>query len=541
MPSHPESDELETSPRATSTASSLRSTSTPALIRSYLVYTACSFPLIIDSAPGLLHAFTHSGIPGLKGLTEFVVRHTFFAQFVPGETVEECIPQMEAMRRRNVGAMLNYSAEADLDAAGEGDSREAGKAFEKKRLEEVYRALERAGEFEAGMEKRGGMRGSTCFALKITGLIDPDILARASTTLLRLRPLSQSSSPSSPLSGPHPPVAYPGTPLSSDAQVIARETGDTRYLLSLKGGVEGMGILESDEGLQDGDLEELGVLWGKLRDLGAFAKKKGVKLMIDAEHTWYQPALDAYTILLAQEYNRPPKRGLLGLGETESPIDGPLVFGTFQSYLNRQPEYLQAALHHAEENGYILGVKLVRGAYFVQERKKWKDEGRPGPDPIWADKEATDKAYDGSVTTIISTLARQLHSTHSERALNVVFGTHNQESCDLIVERLKAEGLAVLGEKKGSVRLREDVQGKVFVAQLYVGMKDDLTDRMAAAFEYAPIPFALKYIAYGQLAEVMPFLGRRAIENKAVMSGEGGAAAERSRLSGELWRRVFGG
>jgi proline dehydrogenase len=87
-------------------------------------------------------------------------------------------------------------------------------------------------------------------------------------------------------------------------------------------------------------------------------------------------------------------------------------------------------------------------------------------------------------------------------------------------------------------------------------MKDDLTDRMAAAFEYAPIPFALKvsfasfplraelmdqYIAYGQLAEVMPFLGRRAIENKAVMSGEGGAAAERSRLSGELWRRVFGG
>lgn len=49
-----------------------------------------------------------------------------------------------------------------------------------------------------------------------------------------------------------------------------------------------------------------------------------------------------------------------------------------------------------------------------------------------------------------------------------------------------------------------------------------------------------QYIAYGQLAEVMPFLGRRAIENKAVMSGEGGAAAERSRISGELWRRMFG-
>lgn len=220
MPSHPESDELETSPRATSTASSLRSTSTPALIRSYLVYTACSFPLIIDSAPGLLHAFTHSGIPGLKGLTEFVVRHTFFAQFVPGETVEECIPQMEAMRRRNVGAMLNYSAEADLDAAGEGDSREAGKAFEKKRLEEVYRALERAGEFEAGMEKRGGMRGSTCFALKIVShayssylCIDPDLridpqLTRrpASSTPISSLEHPQPSSAFAPSPSPHPPL-----------------------------------------------------------------------------------------------------------------------------------------------------------------------------------------------------------------------------------------------------------------------------------------------------------------------------------------------
>jgi proline dehydrogenase len=59
--------------------------------------------------------------------------------------------------------------------------------------------------------------------------------------------------------------------------------------------------------------------------------------------------------------------------------------GTFQSYLTRQPEYLEAAIRHAEENGYSLGVKLVRGAYFMQERKKWKDEDRPGLDPIWAE------------------------------------------------------------------------------------------------------------------------------------------------------------
>jgi proline dehydrogenase len=102
-------------------------------------------------------------------------------------------------------------------------------------------------------------------------------------------------------------------------------------------------------------------------------------------------------------------------------------------------------------------------------------------------------------------------------------------------------------------------------------MKDDLTDRMAATFEANGMPVALKvsdrttrpprpprlhryarkevrlikacryqYIAYGSLSEVMPFLGRRAIENKSVMSGEGGAAAERQRLASELWRRWFG-
>ncbi len=57
--------------------------------------------------------------------------------------------------------------------------------------------------------------------------------------------------------------------------------------------------------------------------------------------------------------------------------------GTYQSYLTRQPQYLMSAIRHAEQNGYALGIKLVRGAYLVQERKKWTDEKREGADPIW--------------------------------------------------------------------------------------------------------------------------------------------------------------
>lgn len=87
-------------------------------------------------------------------------------------------------------------------------------------------------------------------------------------------------------------------------------------------------------------------------------------------------------------------------------------------------------------------------------------------------------------------------------------------------------------------------------------MKDDLTDKMAESYQNNGMPIALKvcfllslphlaaadkqYIAYGSLGEVLPFLGRRAIENKSVMSGEGGAAAERKRITTELSRRWFG-
>jgi proline dehydrogenase len=128
------------------------------------------------------------------------------------------------------------------------------------------------------------------------------------------------------------------------------KSDDGRVLLALKGTVEGMGLLEGDEGLREGDMEELRRLWGDLRDLGSFAKRKGyveighldciqfihalwshrgaaltparVKLMIDAEHTWYQPALDAYTLLLSQEFNRPPRKPL---GGVSSEWNGPLI------------------------------------------------------------------------------------------------------------------------------------------------------------------------------------------------------------------------
>ena len=191
--------------------------------------------------------------------------------------------------------------------------------------------------------------------------------------------------------------------------------------------------------------------------------------------------------------------------------------GTYQSYLTRQPALLLTAIRHAEKNGYALGVKLVRGAYFVQERQKWRDEGREGPDPIWPDKQSTDLAFNSSVSTLIGTLADQLKGPKPELALTVFFGTHNPDSASRIIGEMKGHGLAVEG-KEGRLRVRDDALGKIFIAQLFgesrfgacafvgmkliSGMKDDLMDSVVDAFEPSKMPIAMKYIAYGKLSEV---------------------------------------
>lgn len=144
---------------------SIQSAGLGELLRSYLVYTLCSVPLLIDNSPSLLHFLTHSPIPGLKFVTEGVVRQTFFAQFVAGESVAGCRDTMEKLRSRGVGTMLNYSAEADLGVEFD------AKKLEQARLEEVERALDEAGRWERDVEANGGMAGSTSFALKIVSRV----------------------------------------------------------------------------------------------------------------------------------------------------------------------------------------------------------------------------------------------------------------------------------------------------------------------------------------------------------------------------------
>ncbi|WRT63505.1 uncharacterized protein IL334_000410 [Kwoniella shivajii] len=498
------------------TKSALQRTSTLPLLRSYLVWTLLGIPLLVNNSPSILDILLHSSIPGISFITETVVRSTFFAQFIPGETAKECAPILENLRTRNIGTALNYSAEADTV-----ENTDLTK-LEEDRFREIERALNLQGDLEERMSQQGWGKGSSAFALKVTGLIDPDVVERASTTLHRIRSLHNQ--------GAELNVPFPGCPSDADGLVLIPDsrsclTEAKRYPKMVKK----MEVTESESGIKSSDIEKLKLLWDRLDYLTDLAQRNGIRLILDAEETYYQPAIDGYARLLCMKYNRPRD-------SQDKAWTGPVIYNSYQCYLIRQPEFLAASIQHAEDNGYSIGLKVVRGGYIVKEQAEWKASGKTSKGPIWADKSKTDECYNKSVNITLETLKTQLASRDPQKALSVIFGTHNTDSLSEIFDVLERKELASRSSA-GKLKLNKDVSGKVGIAQLY-GMREDLSEKIHATFEESKVPISMIFIAYGRLREVLPFLGRRAIENKSLMSGGGGAAAERRRVGSEIRRRL---
>jgi proline dehydrogenase len=350
-------------------------------------------------------------------------------------------------------------------------------------------------------------------------------------------------------------VHFPGSPTNVDFDVLNRPADKdavSLFNLPTEPACRG-GILPGEENLREGDMELLRGIWQILLKIGKTAKESGIKIAVDAEHSWYQPAIDGYTMLMSQEFNK------IQPGEVANPATSPLIYGTYQAYLRRSDGHLAASLKHAKENNYTLGVKLVRGAYADQERKKWIDDGRAklGTDPIQPNKEATHAAFNGATTSLIAQLAKDIKAKPTEApSVGIFFGTHNGDSCDLIANSLVENDLAERNEE-GRLVTKPGVRGRVCTGQLFgksllkprrfaedtdricfAGMSDNLTEAVAAKFEVKGAPMVLKYLPYGSLKEVLPYLGRRAIENKSMLNGEGGASYERNRVMGEIRRRL---
>ena len=201
----------------------------------------------------------------------------------------------------------------------------------------------------------------------------------------------------------------------------------------------------------------------------AFACKHRIKLFIDAEESWIQDAMDQLSEQMMQKYNS----------------DEVWIFHTIQMYRHDRLEYLQQLIGRAKQQGFKIGVKLVRGAYIEKENARAKKQQYPTP--ICASKAATDENFDAAVEFILNHLDN----------VALFYGSHNEASAYRLMELLTTKKI-------------DPSHPHLWFGQLY-GMSDHISFNLAkAGFSVA------KYVPYGPVKEVIPYLIRRADENTSV-------------------------
>lgn len=217
------------------------------------------------------------------------------------------------------------------------------------------------------------------------------------------------------------------------------------------------------------------------------ANERNVRVFIDAEESWIQDTIDTLAYEMMYRYNH----------------DRPIVYNTYQMYRWESMAHLRRDTAEAQAKGYYLGVKLVRGAYLEKERLRAHEEEYQ--DPIQPTKEDTDLAFNEAVEFCL-----QNHKT-----ISICLGTHNEASCHYCVQLMGDMGIQP-----------NDVH--IYFAQL-LGMSDNISYNLAnAGYNVA------KYVPYGPVETVMPYLFRRAEENKSI---SGQSSREFSLISNELKRR----
>jgi proline dehydrogenase len=215
------------------------------------------------------------------------------------------------------------------------------------------------------------------------------------------------------------------------------------------------------------------VEWKRIRERYDIVSKAAydgdVPLLIDAEESWMQDAADDLIEEMMVKYNQ----------------EKVIVFGTLQLYRWDRLDYLNKLHKRAKEQGFKVGMKLVRGAYMEKERERAEEKGYK--DPICVNKDATDKMFNDVLEYMFKNI----------EDMAIFAGTHNEESSYLLMDLIAKSSL-----DKNDLRL--------WFGQLY-GMSDHISYNLSkAGYNVA------KYLPFGPVRDVMPYLIRRAEENTSV-------------------------
>ncbi len=243
--------------------------------------------------------------------------------------------------------------------------------------------------------------------------------------------------------------------------VVYKPTGFGRFYLYQKKG-EGKAFTSEEQ-------EEWNRIVARYDKVCALAKERDVEVLIDGEESWMQDAADELCEDMMRKYN----------------IGVPTVYNTLQTYRWDRLDYLKAMHERAKTGGYKIGFKIVRGAYMEKERERAEEKGYISP--ICENKKATDDTFNDCLRYCLSNL----------NEISVFIGTHNEYSCYLAMEMMDDLNI-------------EKTDNNVWFGQLY-GMSDHISFNLAAqGYNVA------KYVPFGPVKDVMPYLIRRAEENTSV-------------------------
>ncbi|XP_075881840.1 proline dehydrogenase 1, mitochondrial [Nelusetta ayraudi] len=532
------------------TREAYRSKDSLELLRSLVVFKLCSYDFLVERNQEIMDLGKR--ILGQSAFDQ-LMKLTFYGQFVAGEDHIAIRPLIQKNRAFGVGSVLDYSVEEDISEEEEEGQKEADSSMhtvanhsigndlpEEKQKVSQHLGVGNAGASEsrsAGEAKcdqhmetfvkcikaSGGSSADGFTAIKMTALARPQFLLNFSEILTKWQRCfaflaSQQGKQNQGLLEQRLEVQQ----LQEFLSKLGAQ-GDYRGWFSGRsaGPLDTVDVLEWNSLLDDraqtsdllvvpnvqrGELEpllqefttegedEMKRVLQRMDTLVKHALENGVRLMVDAEQTYFQPAISRLTLEMQRMHNR----------------EKPIIFNTYQCYLKEAFDSLSVDVELSRRQGWRFAAKLVRGAYMYQERERAQELGYE--DPINPTYEATNRMYHRCLDHVLDEIALNGKA-------NVMVASHNEDTVQHALRRMDELGLS-------------PADHAVSFGQL-LGMCDQISFPLGQAG--FPV---FKYVPYGPVKEVLPYLSRRAQENRGFMQG---AQKERELLWQELKRRLASG
>jgi len=506
------------------------------LFRAWCVFQICAIGPIVRHCDTL---YMYSVKVLGSRLTHLLLRKTFFEHFCAGESSQDIVPRMKELQNYNVGGILDYAAEAKDGELPEtvkpiDEEETIGAPLSSRSYDYESEALcdARAQIFRVAVRGVKDTIPDGFAAIKLSGLGNPVLLERMSTCLAEVCRLYKR-------------LANEDVNPNENYYMIDRsfkidfETFKKGWLKMFEGKSEEelKAMFDAMDDNKDGYISYLewssGVKLSEINDMVRgckhqgrlfqaalneeevklyhnmlkrvqgilnLAQELGVRVMIDAEWTDIQPAIDHITIFMQRIYNKG---------------DLPIVFNTYQTYLKGMPTRVQRDLDRSRREGWRFGAKLVRGAYMVSERQKAMERGLDSP--ICETYEETEESFHQAIDVILAHGNDPSAGSPGGAPAEVLVASHNRHSIERTIQKMAELGVS---------------QDRVGFGQL-MGMADHLTYTLAR-YGYR----SYKYVPYGPVDEVVPYLIRRTQENSAIL-GSPSVQEERRMVGSELCRRLW--